>query len=170
MQRGSPPTVGLPGQRALPGGRGRCRGAPLVLSTVLRRARVRHRAACAAPLTRKGRSATTGASPARAVPGRAVITPRDLLFQQDITDSVRRTYAAIPTGAGEVAAQRLYSGWPARSDRRISGVGRRCSTWAVAAGSTRSLPRMRSDRRGRPPAAHRGGGGGPRGGPPPPHG
>ena len=38
-----------------------------------------------------------------------MIKPRDLLFQQDITDSVRRAYAAIPTGAGEVAAQRLYS-------------------------------------------------------------
>jgi arsenite methyltransferase len=38
-----------------------------------------------------------------------VIKPRDLLFQQDITDSVRRAYAAIPTGAGEVAAQLLYS-------------------------------------------------------------
>jgi ubiquinone/menaquinone biosynthesis C-methylase UbiE len=34
---------------------------------------------------------------------------RDLLFQQDITHSVRRAYAAIPTGAGKAAAQRLYS-------------------------------------------------------------
>src|SRR5918996_2219200 len=109
MQRGSPPTVGLPGQRALPGGHGRCRGAPVVLSTVLRRARVRHRAACAAPLARKGRFATTSASPARAVPGGVVIMHRDLLFQQDITHTVRRAYAAIPTGAGKAAAQRLYS-------------------------------------------------------------
>ena len=34
---------------------------------------------------------------------------RDLMFQQEIKQAVQHAYAAIPTGAGETVARRLYT-------------------------------------------------------------
>ena len=54
---------------------------------------------------------------------------RDLMFQQEIKDSVQQAYAAIATGAGETVARRLYS------DQELAEVPPSAVEWALGVGN-----------------------------------
>src|SRR5919112_4135724 len=74
----------------------------------------------------------------RAVRGRPRLRPssaamlgegRDLMFQQEIKDTVQQAYAAIATGAGETVARQLYS------DQELSEVPLGAVEWALGVGN-----------------------------------
>ncbi len=54
---------------------------------------------------------------------------RDLMFQDEIKDSVRQAYAAISTGGGEMVARRLYS------TDELSEVPAAAVEWALGVGN-----------------------------------
>ncbi len=54
---------------------------------------------------------------------------RDLMFQQEIKDTVQRAYAAIATGGGETVARRLYS------DQELTEVPAGAVQWALGVGN-----------------------------------
>src|SRR5215218_10509568 len=54
---------------------------------------------------------------------------RDLMFQDEINDSVRQAYAAIENGAGETVARRLYS------DQELAQVPPGAVEWALGVGN-----------------------------------
>jgi arsenite methyltransferase len=54
---------------------------------------------------------------------------RDLMFQQEIKDTVQRAYAAIATGGGETVARRLYS------DQELTEVPAAAVQWALGVGN-----------------------------------
>jgi SAM-dependent methyltransferase len=54
---------------------------------------------------------------------------RDLMFQDEIKDTVRRAYAAIETGGGETVARRLYSG------QELAEVPPGAVEWALGVGN-----------------------------------
>jgi arsenite methyltransferase len=53
---------------------------------------------------------------------------RDLMFQQDIKETVQRAYAAIATGGGETVARRHYS------DQELAEVPTAAVEWALGVG------------------------------------
>lgn len=55
--------------------------------------------------------------------------PRDLMFQQEIQQTVRQAYGAITSGAGEKVARRLYS------DQDLSEVPAGAVQWALGVGN-----------------------------------
>ncbi len=54
---------------------------------------------------------------------------RDLMFQDEIKDTVRRAYAAIETGGGETVARRLYS------EQELAEVPPGAVEWALGVGN-----------------------------------
>jgi arsenite methyltransferase len=54
---------------------------------------------------------------------------RDLMFQDEIKDTVRRAYAAIGTGGGETVARRLYS------EQELAEVPPGAVEWALGVGN-----------------------------------
>jgi arsenite methyltransferase len=54
---------------------------------------------------------------------------RDLLFQDEIRDLVRRAYSEIPSGGGEVAARPLYS------EDELADLPREAVDWALGVGN-----------------------------------
>lgn len=54
---------------------------------------------------------------------------RDLLFQEEIREVVRRAYAAIPSGGGEAVAHSLYS------EEELAGVPQGAVEWALGVGN-----------------------------------
>lgn len=54
---------------------------------------------------------------------------RDLMFQDEIKDAVRRSYAAISTGGGETVARRLYT------QEELSEVPAGAVKWALGVGN-----------------------------------
>jgi SAM-dependent methyltransferase len=54
---------------------------------------------------------------------------RDLMFQQEIKDTVQQAYAAIATGAGETVARQLYS------DQELTEVPPGTVEWALGVGN-----------------------------------
>jgi arsenite methyltransferase len=54
---------------------------------------------------------------------------RDLMFQDEIKDSVRQAYASISTGGGESVARRLYT------PDELSQVPAGCIEWALGVGN-----------------------------------
>ena len=54
---------------------------------------------------------------------------RDLMFQDEIKDTVRRAYAAIETGGGETVARRLYS------EEELAEVPPGAVEWALGVGN-----------------------------------
>jgi SAM-dependent methyltransferase len=54
---------------------------------------------------------------------------RDLMFQDEIKDTVRQAYAAIETGGGETVARRLYS------EQELAEVPRGAVEWALGVGN-----------------------------------
>jgi SAM-dependent methyltransferase len=54
---------------------------------------------------------------------------RDLMFQDEIKDTVRQAYAAIETGAGETVARRLYS------EQELAEVPPGAVGWALGVGN-----------------------------------
>ena len=54
---------------------------------------------------------------------------RDLMFQQEIKDTVQQAYAAIATGGGETVARRLYS------DQELAEVPAGAVQWALGVGN-----------------------------------
>ena len=54
---------------------------------------------------------------------------RDLMFQQEIKDTVQQAYAAIATGAGETVARRHYS------DQELAEVPPGAVQWALGVGN-----------------------------------
>lgn len=54
---------------------------------------------------------------------------RDLMFQQEIKDTVQQAYAAIATGGGETVARRLYS------DQELAEVPLGAVQWALGVGN-----------------------------------
>ena len=54
---------------------------------------------------------------------------RDLMFQQEISDTVRQAYAAISSGGGESVARRLYT------DQELAEVPSGAVEWALGVGS-----------------------------------
>jgi arsenite methyltransferase len=56
-------------------------------------------------------------------------TARDLMFQGEIREDVRRAYAAISAGGGEVVASRLYS------EQELSEVPPGAIDWALGVGN-----------------------------------
>lgn len=54
---------------------------------------------------------------------------RDLMFQDEIKDTVRRAYAAIETGGGETVARRLYS------EQELAEVPPGTIEWALGVGN-----------------------------------
>jgi arsenite methyltransferase len=54
---------------------------------------------------------------------------RDLMFQQDIKETVQRAYAAITGGAGETVARRLYT------DQELAEVPTGAVRWALGVGN-----------------------------------
>jgi arsenite methyltransferase len=62
---------------------------------------------------------------------------RDLMFQQEIKDTVRQAYAAIATGAGEAVARRLYS------DQELAEVPPGAVQWALGVGNPVRYARLR---------------------------
>ena len=54
---------------------------------------------------------------------------RDLMFQQEIKDTVQQAYAAIATGAGETVARQLYS------DQELAEVPPGAVQWALGVGN-----------------------------------
>jgi arsenite methyltransferase len=54
---------------------------------------------------------------------------RDLMFQQEIKDTVEQAYAAIATGAGEIVARRHYS------DQELAEVPPGAIAWALGVGN-----------------------------------
>jgi arsenite methyltransferase len=54
---------------------------------------------------------------------------RDLMFQQEIKDTVQQAYAAIATGAGETVARQLYS------DQELTEVPPGAVEWALGVGN-----------------------------------
>jgi arsenite methyltransferase len=53
---------------------------------------------------------------------------RDLMFQQEISDTVRQAYAAISSGGGESVARRLYT------DQELAEVPAGAVEWALGVG------------------------------------
>jgi arsenite methyltransferase len=53
---------------------------------------------------------------------------RDLMFQQEISDTVRQAYAAISSGGGESVARRLYT------DQELAEVPAGAIEWALGVG------------------------------------
>jgi arsenite methyltransferase len=56
-------------------------------------------------------------------------TTRDLMFQDEIKDTVRRAYGAIETGGGESVARRLYS------EQELAEVPPGAIEWALGVGN-----------------------------------
>jgi arsenite methyltransferase len=54
---------------------------------------------------------------------------RDLMFQQEIKETVQRAYAAITAGAGETVARRLYT------DQELAEVPTGAVQWALGVGN-----------------------------------
>jgi arsenite methyltransferase len=54
---------------------------------------------------------------------------RDLMFQQEISDTVRQAYAAISSGGGESVARRLYT------DQELAEIPSGAVEWALGVGS-----------------------------------
>jgi SAM-dependent methyltransferase len=54
---------------------------------------------------------------------------RDLMFQQEIKDTVQHAYAAITSGGGEMVARQLYS------DQELAEVPRGAIEWALGVGN-----------------------------------
>ena len=54
---------------------------------------------------------------------------RDLMFQQEIKDTVQQAYAAIASGGGESVARQLYS------DRELAEVPSGAVAWALGVGN-----------------------------------
>jgi arsenite methyltransferase len=54
---------------------------------------------------------------------------RDLMFQQEIKDTVQQAYAAITSGGGETVARQLYS------DQELAEVPRGAIEWALGVGN-----------------------------------
>jgi hypothetical protein len=54
---------------------------------------------------------------------------RDLMFQQEIKDTVQRAYAAIASGAGATVARRHYS------DQELAEVPHGAIEWALGVGN-----------------------------------
>src|SRR4029450_12567933 len=54
---------------------------------------------------------------------------RDLMFQDEIKDTVRRAYGAIETGGGEAVARRLYS------EEELAEVPPGAVSWALGVGN-----------------------------------
>jgi arsenite methyltransferase len=54
---------------------------------------------------------------------------RDLMFQREIKDTVRRAYAAIETGGGQTVARRLYS------EQELAEVPPGAVEWALGVGN-----------------------------------
>ena len=50
---------------------------------------------------------------------------RDLMFQQEIKDTVQQAYAAITSGGGETVARQLYT------DQELAEVPRGAIEWAL---------------------------------------
>jgi len=54
---------------------------------------------------------------------------RDLMFQQEIKDTVQQAYAAITSGGGETVARQLYT------DQELAEVPRGAIEWALGVGN-----------------------------------
>ncbi len=52
---------------------------------------------------------------------------RDLMFQEEIKQTVRHAYAAIPTGGGDTVARRLYT------DQELAKVPPGAVEWVLGA-------------------------------------
>ena len=63
---------------------------------------------------------------------------RDLMFQQEIKETVQQAYAAIATGAGETVARRLYS------DQELADVSPGAIAWALGVGNPVRYARLQS--------------------------
>ena len=59
----------------------------------------------------------------------ATQAPRDLLFQDEIRDAVRRSYQGIPMGAGRAVAERFYA------PEELAFVPETAVTWALGVGN-----------------------------------
>lgn len=62
---------------------------------------------------------------------------RDLMFQQEIKDTVQRAYAAIASGAGATVARRHYS------DQELAEVPHGAIEWALGVGNPVRYARLR---------------------------
>ena len=62
---------------------------------------------------------------------------RDLMFQQEIKDTVQQAYAAITSGGGETVARRLYS------DQELAEVPTGAVEWALGVGNPVRYARLR---------------------------
>src|SRR4029453_8038710 len=100
--------VGLSRPRRDARGPGEGGAAPVVLPQLLWGAGVRHAAARVPGLPERRGAPRTRQGPARAVPDRPLGGPmaRDLMFQQEIKETVQQAYAAIAGGGGETVARR----------------------------------------------------------------
>jgi SAM-dependent methyltransferase len=63
---------------------------------------------------------------------------RDLMFQQEIKDTVQQAYAAITNGGGETVARRLYS------DQELAEVPPGAVEWALGVGNPVRYARLQS--------------------------
>jgi arsenite methyltransferase len=57
------------------------------------------------------------------------VMARDLMFQQEIKDTVQQAYAAITSGGGETVARQLYT------DQELAEVPRGAIEWALGVGN-----------------------------------
>ena len=64
---------------------------------------------------------------------------RDLMFQQEIKETVREAYGAISTGGGATVARRLYS------DQELAEVPSGAVEWALGVGNPVRYARLRPD-------------------------
>jgi hypothetical protein len=62
---------------------------------------------------------------------------RDLMFQQEIKETVREAYGAISTGGGATVARRLYS------DQELAEVPSGAVEWALGVGNPVRYARLR---------------------------